>query len=287
VSGDLQLGLFPALRIPAAGRERGRRGGRVRGEPAAPDPSPAALPRRIPASGIEVSADVGGLHVRLRLRRSRRAWRVRILVERSGLVTVVLPERVPIADVPGALAEHADWIVRTVERCRRRPGRAPELADGRPLVVGGVPHVVRILTRPLGAPARVTRIGGEIRVELPPLAGRGARALVREWLIATARAEIPEHVRRIAGELGIPAGRVAVRDQRTKWGSCSGTGSLSFNWRLLLAPPEVLDYVVVHELCHVRELNHSARFWRHVRAARPEYEGPRAWLAEHAESLDL
>lgn len=278
---DLQLGLFPALRVPARTGERPRR----RGSRDAPDPD--GLPRRIPAGGIEVAAEVGGLHVRLRLRRSRRAWRLRILVERSGLVTVVLPERVPIADVPAALAEHADWIVRTVERCGRRPGRVPELADGGALVVGGVPHVVRLLPRALGEPARVTRADGEIRVEVPPLAGRGVRALVREWLIATARVEIPRHVRRVADEIGIAAGAVAVRDQRTKWGSCSGSGSLSFNWRLLLAPPDVLDYVVVHELCHLRELNHSPRFWRHVAAARPDYESARAWLAEHAESLDL
>jgi hypothetical protein len=226
--------------------------------------------------------------VRLRLRRSRRAWRLRILVERSGAVTVVLPERTPIAEVPGALAEHADWIARTVERTRRRTAPVgPELADGRTLVVGGVPHVVRVRPRALGEAARVSRRTGEIHVEVPPLAGRSVRSLVREWLVAAARAEIPGHVQRVAEELGTSIGAVAVRDQRTKWGSCSGTGSLSFNWRLLLAPPEVLDYVVVHELCHLRELNHSARFWRHVRAARPEYERARAWLAEHAESLDL
>jgi predicted metal-dependent hydrolase len=79
--------------------------------------------------------------------------------------------------------------------------------------------------------------------------------------------------------------RLAIRDQRTRWGSCSSRRTLSFNWRLVLAPPEVLDYVAVHELCHLRVPNHSARFWRLVEQRRPGYREPRAWLARHGWEL--
>ncbi|KAF0125392.1 MAG: hypothetical protein FD189_1682 [Elusimicrobia bacterium] len=86
-------------------------------------------------------------------------------------------------------------------------------------------------------------------------------------------------------ELGIPYKRIAIRSQRTRWGSCSAKGNLNFNWRLAAAPSAVLDYVVVHELCHLRELNHSRDFWAHVRAACPDYKSHRRWLRENTAAL--
>jgi predicted metal-dependent hydrolase len=88
-----------------------------------------------------------------------------------------------------------------------------------------------------------------------------------------------------AQELGVKYARIQIRDQRTRWGSCSTNGNLSFNWRLVLAPFEVLDYVVVHELCHLREANHSRRFWSLVESRRPEWRGQRDWLHEYGPEL--
>jgi predicted metal-dependent hydrolase len=88
-----------------------------------------------------------------------------------------------------------------------------------------------------------------------------------------------------AQELGVAFNRIEIRDQRTRWGSCSSRGTLSFNWRLVLAPLEVAEYVVVHELCHLREPNHSPRFWQFVAAARPDYPQERRWLAQHGWEL--
>jgi predicted metal-dependent hydrolase len=88
-----------------------------------------------------------------------------------------------------------------------------------------------------------------------------------------------------APALGVRPRHVQIRDQRTLWGSCSPSGTLSFNWRLVLAPFEVLDYVVVHELCHLREANHSHRFWRLVAARRPDWEEWRDWLSEYGPEL--
>ncbi len=81
--------------------------------------------------------------------------------------------------------------------------------------------------------------------------------------------------------------RIAIRDQKTRWGSCSSKGTLSFNWRLMLAPPSVLDYVVVHELCHLTHMNHSAAFWAHVESVYPDYRIARKWLKEHGNELTL
>jgi hypothetical protein len=88
-----------------------------------------------------------------------------------------------------------------------------------------------------------------------------------------------------AAELGVAVNRIQIRDQRTRWGSCSPAGNLSFNWRLVLAPFEVLDYVVVHEVCHLREANHSRRFWRLVETRRPQWREQKAWLNEHGPEL--
>jgi predicted metal-dependent hydrolase len=88
-----------------------------------------------------------------------------------------------------------------------------------------------------------------------------------------------------AEELGVSFKRIEIRDQRTRWGSCSTRGTLSFNWRLVLAPYDVLDYVVVHELCHILEPNHSRRFWKLVETRRPGWRTHRDWLHQHGPEL--
>jgi predicted metal-dependent hydrolase len=106
---------------------------------------------------------------------------------------------------------------------------------------------------------------------------------------AEARQAVRELVAMVADEeasaLGVRYERIQVRDQRTRWGSCSTRGTLSFNWRLALAPHDVLDYVVVHELCHLREPNHSRRFWNLVESRRPGWREQRVWLREHGAEL--
>ena len=106
---------------------------------------------------------------------------------------------------------------------------------------------------------------------------------------AEARAAVKELVSMVVEEeadaLGVEFERIVIRDQRSRWGSCSTRGTLSFNWRLVLAPLEVLDYVVVHELCHLREPNHSRRFWGLVETRRPEWRAQRDWLHEHGPEL--
>jgi predicted metal-dependent hydrolase len=100
-----------------------------------------------------------------------------------------------------------------------------------------------------------------------------------------ARAVIGARVRHWASIMGLTYKRVAIKDQRTLWGSCSGRGNLNFNWRLAAAAPEVLDYVVIHELCHLREMNHSRNFWALVQAHCPEYAARRRWLRDNCAAL--
>lgn len=102
-----------------------------------------------------------------------------------------------------------------------------------------------------------------------------------------AREYFPKRVSYFSHVLGVSYGKITIRDQKTRWGSCSSKGNLSFNWRLILAPPNVLDYVVVHELCHRKEMNHSQRFWALVESVMPEYKEYRKWLKENGNKLTL
>lgn len=96
-----------------------------------------------------------------------------------------------------------------------------------------------------------------------------------------ARSRLEERVRFYSEKMGVSCGRIAVREQKTRWGSCSGKGNLNFNWKLILMPPEILDYVVVHELAHRREMNHSRAFYRIVAGVLPDYRMRERWLREH------
>ena len=115
---------------------------------------------------------------------------------------------------------------------------------------------------------------------LPPFTQEELQSIAR-----TASLEIPPRVEALAKRLGITYGRITLRWQKTRWGSCSGKGNLNFNCLLALVPPEVRDYVILHELCHRKELNHSPAFWALVEKAMPDYRQCRHWLKSHGSSL--
>ena len=113
------------------------------------------------------------------------------------------------------------------------------------------------------------------------------RALIRKALSEEALREIRRLIAEHAPALGVQPGRIAIREQKSRWGSCSSKDNLNFNWKLMLAPPEALEYVVVHELCHLIEFNHSAKFWRLVESRMPEYELAKKWLKDHGKMLEI
>lgn len=138
------------------------------------------------------------------------------------------------------------------------------------------------------APRWSVRADGHILNVGGPAAGLWDSAtvpIVTGWLRKRARDILLDRTELWAKNMGISFGRMTIRDQRSRWGSCSSQGNLNFNWRLVLAPPAVLDYVVVHELCHRLEMNHSKRFWSHVEHWFPDYRAARAWLKTEGRSL--
>ena len=113
------------------------------------------------------------------------------------------------------------------------------------------------------------------------------RQALKQALSRIALERIRSHLEHYAPELGVSYGRVAIRDQKSRWGSCSAKHNLTFNWKLIMAPPQALEYVVIHELCHLIEFNHSVRFWRLVEGRMPEYEAWKKWLKAHGGELGV
>jgi predicted metal-dependent hydrolase len=211
-----------------------------------------------------------------RVRRSSRARRVRVHVDGQGDVEVVLPARAPAAAAATAMAELRPWVERRLaevrevrERVQRRAGTVPLL--GRTLRV--VPEPGRL---------RVARRGDALLVpeHEPELA-------LERFYRRTARVEVAARLDRAVAATGTSYRSLSIRGQRTRWASCSSSGHMSFNWRLLLAPEPVLDYVVWHEVCHLEVLDHSPRFWALLRRRCPHYAEHAAWLRRHGATLVL
>lgn len=211
------------------------------------------------------------------IRLSARARRISLRVsggERG--VELVLPHGASIDAGLKFLDQQRGWVA---ARVAALPTAAP-FVDGAVVPVRGVPHRIRHEAA-RGAPP-VVIADGEIMVRGDP-AHLGRR--VRDHLIRLAREELSARARICAERLGRKIGRIGVRDPNSRWGSCSSAGNLSFSWRLVLAPDAVIDYVVAHEVAHLAEMNHSARFWRLVETLAPDSAGPRAWLKRHRQHL--
>jgi predicted metal-dependent hydrolase len=217
---------------------------------------------------------LGGDVLEVRVRESPRARRLRVTVAPGRPLEVVAPRGVWGPEIDRFLEQHSAWI----EATRSRVGeRSPVLGLDRPGVVwtgGEAVPVVRTSGRRACAELR----GGRLVVA-------GGAEAVESWYRREARARLTAVLERAAGPLGVVYDGVSVRDQRTRWGSCSPRSLLSFSWRLVLAPAEVLAYVAVHELCHLREHNHSRAFWRLVESTWPSWRTEAAWLREYGYEL--
>lgn len=170
---------------------------------------------------------------------------VAIQISAEGEVTVRAPRRCSSRVIDNIVAEKRDWILKKQNEIRGRAIFLQEQERQQP------------------------RISEAEQVRYRKLAGQ---VLARK-------------VEYYARQMQVTFGRITVRDQKTRWGSCSAKGNLNFNWRLVLAPEEVLDYVVVHELAHRKEMNHSQRFWSQVENVMPDYRSRRMWLKENGDFL--
>lgn len=228
---------------------------------------------------IEIVFDTAIYIVRLRRHRRARRYTLRIAAATREVI-LTIPPRGRLKEAREFAQKHGGWIA-------ARLGRLPEavrFAHGVLVPLRGVPH--RIVHRP-GLRGIVWVETNGAQEPLLCVAGQAPHVdrRITDFLRREASRDLQTASVRFAGELGVSVRRVAVRDQASRWGSCSSTGVLSFSWRLILAPAFVLDYLAAHEVAHLAEMNHSARFWRLVQRLCPDHQRAKVWLDVHGSDL--
>ena len=241
----------------------------------------------LPASDVPKAPSAHGEIV---FERSVRARRYRLTIRRDGTAVATIPLRGSLREAERFVTQHAAWLERARERQRRRPRAAEvwnigarvlwrgELAEIR-VATPGDPSASSVRSRPqvcLAADVfRVAQLDGDLR---PPLEAQFARR---------ARIELPARTWELAALTGADVKHVTVRNQRSRWGSCSAGGTISLNWRLVQTPDFVRDYIIYHELMHLREMNHSGRFWARVGEVCPAWREAERWIKRNGSLFGL
>jgi predicted metal-dependent hydrolase len=225
----------------------------------------------------ENSLHVRGRLIPLAMVRNQRATRYLLRLCPDGSARLTIPRRGSFIEGRQFAERNTEWLARQSERLAAHPIKPTQWQIGTEILFRG--DVVKLEAVTNGESGAV-RCGDEI-VHVPKECGD-----LRPWIVKhlwkLAATEFPSRVLKFAAAHQLAVGRVAVRNQRSRWGSCSRHGTISLNWRLIQTPSSVRDYIIIHELMHLRQMNHSARFWREVESACPAYEAAEQWLKQQS-----
>lgn len=218
----------------------------------------------------------GDCFIPVEVRRNAKARRMTLRLDaHNDRAVLTVPTRTAMRRMRAFLDEHRDWLVETYRaqppRIPFHHGQAIPLRDGSVTIFHDDSHRGKCRVE-----GDVLLVGGDS----PHLERR-----IKDFLKGEARHDISDHVRTLTARTGLKAGRITVRDQVSRWGSCAANGNLAFNWRLICATPDILNYVVAHEVAHLRHMNHSPAFWALTEELCPGSRAARAWLREHGAAL--
>jgi predicted metal-dependent hydrolase len=214
--------------------------------------------------------------------RSDRARRYRLTLRRDGVAVATIPARGSEREARAFVATQREWLERARERWRQRPQAAKIWTVGTHVPWRG--RLVEI--RPAGTTARPTVTLGDEVFRVARHEG-DLKPTLEAHFQRRARIELPARTWELATQAGLAVQRVTVRNQRTRWGSCTADGAISLNWRLVQAPDDVRDYIILHELTHLREMNHGPRFWARLAEVCPTWREAEKWLEENGPLLGL
>lgn len=240
--------------------------------------------RARPTSPLQDCLEINGRRIPLLYRRNPLAKRYRLFVDRQGRPRVTIPKRGSQREAERFAARHRHWLTTQLTRLEARREKDRPWDHGTMILFRGVPT---LLERVTNEPHVRLRLGTEC-IPLPGHVGPDQidfRVVVESHLRGRAALELRARTLELAALHQCPVGTVSVRNQRSRWGSCSRRGTVSLNWRLVQVPIEVRDYIILHELMHLREMNHSRRFWSHVATVCPGYKQCEAWLRAHSRTL--
>ena len=229
---------------------------------------------------VKDSVVVRGRQIPLAVIRNHRARRYLLRLLPDGFVRLTIPRRGSVIEGRRFAERNAEWLGRQLERLSAHPVKPKQWLVGTELLFRG--ETVK-LEAGVDVESGLIRFGGEaIKVT-----GHGAdlRPAIERHLWRLAAKELPPRVLEYAALHQLSVRRISVRNQRSRWGSCSRRGTISLNWRLIQTPAFVRDYILIHEIMHLREMNHSSRFWREVERVCPDYETAERWLKQHSSLL--
>ncbi len=233
------------------------------------------ITRRVSAPTV-LTVDVEGRSLDVVLKRHARARRMTLRLTRDGdSATLNLPGRTSVAEAKAFLSRSTPWLATQIGKQRPRVAFVHDAE----IPLRGVPHILHAAG---GSRGLISLDGYKLIV---PGATEHVSRRLTDWLKRQAGQDIEKACRHYAGAMKVKFKRISVRDQKSRWGSCSSSGDLSFSWRLILAPPMVLDYVAAHEVAHLLEMNHSPRFWRHVLKHCPHAKAAKNWMNAHGGEL--
>jgi predicted metal-dependent hydrolase len=226
------------------------------------------------------------------LRYSGRARHVSFKIDAKQGLQVILPPGYPTEGLDGLLKERQSWILKHLPRYERVQAAEHQYISGEKLPFLGEEYELEVIPTQSGKQTTVARQAKFIRVRLqgavlPTEQSEIVRAALEAWYRAQAKSYLTQRARELATAHGFEFENLAIKGQRTRWGSCSSKKNLNFNWRLMMAPPAAVDYVIIHELCHLKEMNHSPRFWALVAGLCPNYAYWIRWFKEHSPQLYL
>lgn len=228
--------------------------------------------------------DAGGFIAEV-IRSSRRKT-ADIRVE-QGVVSVIVPQDLPDERIDRLLADKRVWIKEKILVQREaRPASHRRFVSGESIPYLGRNYRLKVIDGPFKAP-KLDK--GKLVVSVP--GGSNAPDMVRNaiirWYRRRAAEKLPGKVKRLAPSVGVTPGKVEIKAFRSRWGSCTPKGDVAFNWRIMMAPNRVVDYVVVHELCHLIQHDHSPAYWREVARVMPDYAQWRDWLRDASHELEV
>jgi predicted metal-dependent hydrolase len=236
----------------------------------------ALLQKKWPAA---TQTEVDGQMVDVAVRVSARATNYRLSLPHAGGPVLTVPHHGRMPEAQAFLDRQRHWLAARLKRA----AKPVSFTRGAVIPLRGVDHRI-VATGKVRGHVEVVDMEGELTLQVPGEVAHRARRLV-DWLKLEAQSDLDRRVALHARRLGVEYKSVSMRSQSTRWGSCSTTGRLNFNWRLVLAPPFVLDYVAAHEVAHLLEMNHSQDFWDTVERTLPSMNKGRSWLKAHGRQL--
>ncbi|MEL7563025.1 SprT family zinc-dependent metalloprotease [Dehalogenimonas sp. 4OHTPN] len=200
-----------------------------------------------------------------------------IEIKADGVVVVRAPRRVQPGLIAGFVKRHADWIALKQAEITQRPRAEPKgFVEGEDFLFLG--QTCRLHFVEAGVP----KIDFNGHIQLPRAKESQARDLIEDWYRAQARKVITQNIEQRVSEMGCRPSGLRITGARQRWGSCGIRGALNFNWRLVMAPPDIIDYIVVHEMAHLKFRGHGRQFWKFVEQFVPRYQEKRQWLSDNS-----